>query len=102
MTIPTYEQAKAAENKNFSIELSDSTQISLRLNEASLQRLSADFPGKQQDPFSLFFIGAKHHPCPQGIYALRNDSVGEWTLFLVPIGHDSATGEYTFQALINS
>ncbi len=100
MTIPSYEQAKAAENKNFSVELADGTQISLRLNEVSHQRFSADFPGKRHDPYSLYFVGTRN--LPQGIYALRNDSVGQWTLFLVPIGHDSATAEYTYQALINN
>jgi hypothetical protein len=100
MTIPSYQQAKAVEKKSLSLTLNDGTHLSLILNEVNYQKCRADFPGKQQEPFSLYFVGT--HNLPQGIYTLRNDIMGEWMLFLVPIGHDSTTAEYTYQALINN
>lgn len=100
MTIPSYEQAKTVEKQSFSLTLNDGTHLSLILNEVSYQKCRADFPGKQQEPYSLYFVGTRN--LPQGIYNLNNADVREWTLFLVPIALDRSTGEYTFQALINN
>lgn len=59
-----------------------------------------DFPGKQRDPFSLFFEGTKGVHCPQGIYRLRDETGWQTEVFLVPIG-DKPDGTYLYQAVFN-
>lgn len=44
-------------------------------------------PG-QREPFSLIFRGPSGPAWPQGIYRLRHAALGEFELFLVPVGPD--------------
>lgn len=52
-----------------------------------------------REPFSLQFQGAPGLRLPQGIYELRNLTLGAMELFLVQIG-DGAKGS-TFEAVFN-
>ncbi len=42
----------------------------------------------RQEQFSLHFRGDRAKIYPQRIYAMKHDSIGEFELFLVPIGRD--------------
>jgi hypothetical protein len=44
----------------------------------------------RQEQFSLRFRGAADKIYPQKIYAMKHDSIGEFELFLVPIGRDES------------
>lgn len=59
-----------------------------------------DYPGKQRDPFSLFFEGTKGVHCQQGLYRLRDETGWQADVFLVPIG-DKPDGTYIYQAVFN-
>jgi len=50
-------------------------------------------------PFSLIFIDTVDRILPQSLYELHHESLGDATIFLVPIGKD-ASGT-TYQAVFN-
>jgi Domain of unknown function (DUF6916) len=53
----------------------------------------------RQEQFSLRFRGDRNKVFPQRIYPMKHDSIGDFDLFLVPIGRDS-TGTY-YEAVFN-
>ncbi len=53
----------------------------------------------RQEQFSLHFRGDREPVLPQRIYTMKHDSIGEFELFLVPIGQDE-TGT-TYEAVFN-
>ena len=44
----------------------------------------------KQEQFSLRFRGDRASVYPQRIYAMKHDSMGEFELFLVPVGRDDS------------
>jgi len=44
----------------------------------------------RQESFSLRFRGDRSRILPQRIYPMKHDSIGEFDLFLVPIGQDES------------
>jgi hypothetical protein len=44
----------------------------------------------RQEQFSLRFRGDRSKVFPQRIYAIKHDSIGDFDLFLVPIGRDDS------------
>ena len=79
----------------FVIEEADFPPIELTLTEASALR---NYSNVQRGPFSLIFT-SKGDVLPQRMYALRHDSLGLQSIFLVPIARDGDTVSY--QALFN-
>ena len=61
---------------------------SLRLASAQDLRENpwADGGTTRRTPFSLLFHGPANPFLPQGTYPLRHDSIGDFPLFLVPLG----------------
>jgi hypothetical protein len=55
--------------------------------------------GPRQEQFSLRFRGDRRRVLPQRIYPMKHDSIGEFDLFLVPIGQDE-TGTF-YEAAFN-
>jgi hypothetical protein len=53
----------------------------------------------RQEQFSLHFRGDRDRVFPQRIYPMKHESIGEFDLFLVPIGRDE-TGT-TYEAVFN-
>ena len=53
----------------------------------------------RQEQFSLRFRGDRNKVFPQRIYPMKHDSIGEFDLFLVPIGRDES-GTY-YEAVFN-
>lgn len=49
--------------------------------------------------FSVFFSGPAEHFLPQGNYSLSHDQMGDFVLFMVPVGQ-SATG-VDYEAVFN-
>ncbi|MFZ5815177.1 MAG: DUF6916 family protein [Bacillota bacterium] len=52
-----------------------------------------------QRRFSLLFQGPLDRFLPQGIYALRHDQLGEFDLFLVPVGRQPEG--FLYEAVFN-
>lgn len=53
----------------------------------------------RQEQFSLRFRGERAQIFPQRIYVLKHNAIGEFELFLVPIGRDN-TGTF-YEAVFN-
>jgi hypothetical protein len=61
--------------------------IPLTLTEVKL--LPANFaPPGARPPFYLMFVGAGDTLLPQRLYRLKQDDMGEVTIFIVPVGKD--------------
>lgn len=60
------------------------------------------YSSPRQEQFSLRFRGESAYVFPQRIYPLRHNTIGDFDLFLVPIGRDQSgtTYEAVFNRLI--
>ena len=89
------EQFAACLNQDFAIILSDGALL-LQLSGA---RPLGKRPESLREPFALTFLGRAGLRLPQGIYKMRNATLGEMEIFLVQIAADQ-TGS-TFEAVFN-
>jgi hypothetical protein len=89
------EQFAACLNQDFEVAFPDGT-LSLKLSEA---RPLGVRPESVREPFSLTFLGPANLRLPQGIYKMRNATLGEMEIFLVQLGADQASS--TFEAVFN-
>jgi hypothetical protein len=91
----THEQFTPCLDQDFEIVFSDGT-LPLKLTEA---RPLGVRPESIREPFALTFLGRAGLRLPQGIYKMRNASLGEMEIFLVQLAADQ-TGS-TFEAVFN-
>ena len=52
---------------------------------------------RRRAPFSLLFHGPAENFLPQGTYPVRHDTIGEFPLFLVPLGPQQ--GQMRYEAI---
>ena len=76
-------------------EETDQLELALELVEAD------DKTNERCECFSLVFNGPADTFLPQGTYAMRHDALGEFDLFLVPVGENQAKTQYHYQAIFN-
>jgi hypothetical protein len=55
-----------------------------------LIEVSDGYSTPRQEQFSLRFRGDRNEVLPQRIYPMKHESIGEFDLFLVPIGQDES------------
>lgn len=72
-------------NQTFHIQAEDET-VAAELVE--VRGLKTHTRREDKSPFSLLFQGPLGEPLPQRTYRLRNDTLGEIEIFLVPLGPD--------------
>jgi hypothetical protein len=74
--------------QDFHVVTSDNGHPGLRLASAEDLREKpwADGGAERRTPFSLLFHGPAKPFLPQGTYPLRHDAIGDFPLFLVPLG----------------
>ena len=89
------EQFAACLSDDFEIGFPDGT-IILKLSEA---RTLGARPESVREPFALTFVGPAKLQLPQRIYKMRNATLGEMEIFLVPIGADHTNS--AFEAVFN-
>jgi hypothetical protein len=89
------EQFAACLNQDFEIETAGGKFL-VQLSEA---RPVGTRPESVREPFSLIFLSPAQLRLPQGIYKMRNATLGEMEIFLVPIGTDQTSS--TFEAVFN-
>jgi hypothetical protein len=81
--------------ETFQLRLDASTVLETRLAEA--QELGAGSHGARpgsRTPFSLVFRGPARPVLPQQIYRMEHEEIGNFDLFLVPIGPDAEGMRY--------
>jgi|SRR5271156_5357443 len=76
-----------AENLNTKFWLLDEPRQSYAMN---LIEVADGHSTPRQEQFSLRFRGDRDWIFPQRIYAMKHDSLGDFDLFLVPIGRDES------------
>jgi hypothetical protein len=91
----TCEQFAACLNQDFEIVLPDAIPV-VKLTEA---RQLGSRPESIREPFSLTFLGPANLRLPQGTYKMRNSTLVEMEIFIVPIGTDQTSS--TFEAVFN-
>jgi len=64
-----------------------------------LVELANGHANPRQEQFSLRFRGDREQIFPQRLYAMKHESMGDFDLFLVPIGRDD-TGTF-YEAVFN-
>lgn len=64
-----------------------------------LIKISNGHCSPQQEQFALHFRGDRNRILSQRTYPMKHDSIGEFDLFVVPVGQD-ATGTY-YEAVFN-
>jgi hypothetical protein len=89
------EEFAACLNQDFEIVFPDG-KVVVKLSEA---RQLGSRPESIREPFSLTFRGPANLRLPQGTYKMRNPTLGEMEIFLVPIGADQTSR--TYEAVFN-
>ncbi|MEY2510302.1 MAG: hypothetical protein QOE26_1065 [Verrucomicrobiota bacterium] len=91
----TCEQFAACLNQDFEIVFSDGA-LSLKLSEV---RPLGVRPESIREPFALTFVGHAGLRLPQGVYKMKNATLGEMEIFLVQLAADQTSS--TFEAVFN-
>jgi hypothetical protein len=89
------QQFAACLDQDFEIVFSDGA-LPLKLSEA---RPVGTRPESIREPFALTFLGPAKLKMPQGIYKMRNATLGEMEIFLVQIAVDQTSS--AFEAVFN-
>lgn len=87
----------ARANETFDLSLGESS-MPLTLTEVQVTPQYA-FSGQLRQPFSLIFRSASPVALPQKIYRLKNQTMGEVDIFLVPVGRE--VQGIVYQAVFN-
>jgi hypothetical protein len=82
-------------NQDFELVFPDGA-LAVKLSEA---RPLGARPESPREPFALTFLGPAKLRLPQGTYKMRNSTLGEMEIFIVPIGADPKSS--AFEAIFN-
>lgn len=92
--LPTRKDFAQAVGSTFNILAEGHDPVGLKLVECSVRTDT-----ETQECYSLLFEFPSQVPPVQGVYQLQSETLGEFQLFLVPIGLEG--GEVYFEAVIN-
>jgi hypothetical protein len=62
---------------------------------------AASAPDAANEKFSLLFRGPADQPLSQDTYSFDHKALGQFTMFIVPVGAESADGKRFYQAVFN-
>jgi len=85
-------------NTTFLLKLSSPQPIELKLIEVKAHESELQLR-PDMERFSIFFVGPGDVPLPQSIYSVSHEKMGEFDVFLVPIGKES--DGYHYEAIYN-
>jgi len=97
MGLVTLEHFAGCVGSGFDIDMGESS-LSLTLSEARPLPESG-FAGVRRSPFSLMFRSGSQVVLPQKLYRLKNATLGQMEIFLVPVARDKAG--IVYQAIFN-
>ena len=90
----THENFAAQLNTKFRVGIDDANAVDLVLAEVSELKTSA-----RQEQFAIVFHGPIEVFLGQGLRQFEHDEMGQFNLFLVPIGKDD--NSYSYEAVFN-
>jgi hypothetical protein len=82
----------------FRVDIGAAAPIELRLVRVKGHE-SDVHPRSDMERFSVFFFGPSESFLPQQTYAVAHDTLGEFAIFIVPVGQES--GNYLYEAVFN-
>jgi len=92
------EKLSALVQTKFRVHLDAARQVEFDLVEATACRGNPDdgaaAGGLRQESFSLLFQGPPTPLLPQQTYRFEHDQIGEFDLFIVPVGRDAVAIQY--------
>lgn len=94
----TYETAQSLLGQNFQIRFSDAT-VDLNLEYVQLLMEKHLNPRMKRDAFSMQFRGPRTPTLRQSVYSVHNETLGELTIFLVPL--NVAENGVLYEAVFN-
>ncbi len=77
----TYKDFRENQNSVFEVVLQSDSKVELKLSEVSEKSVSANY-----ERFSLIFHGPSEHFLHQAIYKFEHSNMGEFEMFIVPVG----------------
>ena len=83
---------------SFQVRANETVTLNLRLVE--VQGLKAGATAPRKDPFSILFVGPKTPILPQKIYRTSHPAIGDFELFIVPVGPNK-DGLMQYEAIFN-
>ncbi|HEY6229826.1 MAG TPA: hypothetical protein VIW64_01065 [Pyrinomonadaceae bacterium] len=90
----THENFAAQLNKNFRVRIDEANAVDLVLADVSELKSTS-----RQEQFSIVFHGPLELFLGQGLREFAHDEMGEFSLFLVPIG--KGDDSYSYEAVFN-
>jgi hypothetical protein len=81
-------------NTKFRIDVTPNMSV-----DAELIKISDLLTRPRQEQFSILFLSGADTPAEQGLFAVHHETLGDFELFLVPVGSDEKG--ITFQAVFN-
>ena len=93
----TFEDFSPLREQEFQIELEHNTTLVVRLIDITINNPKDERGGRQS--FSIVFRGPRDLEMTQGTYPVSHEELGEFNLFLVPIGPDEKG--MCFEAVFN-
>ena len=87
--------------ENFQLTTQENAIVDLKLTEVTDRsaRVNTADKGKRQECFSMIFQGTGNAQLPQSTYTFKHNKMGQFDLFIVPVGRNQAGVEY--EAVIN-
>lgn len=85
-------------NTKFRLDLDGADNFEFELVEVK-GYLSSDNEQSGMERFSIFFRGPSQPYLPQSTYSLQHDEMGQFEIFLVPIGRDDES--FRYEAVFN-
>ena len=84
--------------QHFDVPHPESGEVVISLTLSEVTKVGKPHEGRE-DPFSLMFDGPDQPALGQGSFLLRNETLGEHLIFIVPIRESKGTRRY--QAIFN-
>jgi hypothetical protein len=90
----TVETFTERSGETFHVTLEDGSALELRLASATATPTRPNEAPRERMPFSIVFHGPSEPVLPQRIYRFDHETLGEFELFIVPIGPEGSAMQY--------
>ncbi|MBC3832154.1 hypothetical protein H8K33_11580 [Undibacterium amnicola] len=102
MNLPSHQTFCDCLRHNFRVQIDGGSNENLVLTSVStLLESAVSTPSHPKEHFSIIFECQNQTHLPQKIYSFTHPTVGQFELFIVPIGPDRVSKHMCYQAIFN-
>ncbi|MFC0351739.1 DUF6916 family protein [Undibacterium danionis] len=102
MEFPQYDSFLQSLHSSFEVHSDIGITIDLVLRTVTASgNNSSDTSSQAHQSFSLIFEGNIEKQIPQGMHRFRHTQLGEFDLFIVPIGPERGSNQMRYEAIFN-